>query len=78
MDIENFELDADHVGHGVEEGSGHWHAFVDDAYVGFATDGSISISGVEVGEHLLRVELYNHDHTELDQRVFDEVIFNVR
>ena len=75
--IENFTLSGN-VGGAAAPGEGHWHLFLDDSYVNYSTSNDLSVSGVGLGQHVLRAELYNNDHTELTQRVYDEVRFNVQ
>ena len=77
VSIENFTLDPDAVGTAPVDGEGHWHVFVDGDYQNYSTEDSISISGLSSGEHQIMVELYNNDHTELDDRVLDTVNVNV-
>ena len=44
------------------EGVGHFHVYVDDVYYAAAA-GSVTVSGVAAGEHEIRVELVNNDHS---------------
>ncbi|MBM4367016.1 MAG: hypothetical protein FJ102_12455 [Deltaproteobacteria bacterium] len=73
---ENFSMSTDVGGANVTD-AGHMHLYVDDAYYVFSTDGQFAVSGLASGEHTLRVELMNNDHSELSPRVFDEIVVNL-
>ena len=77
VSAENFTFDPNAIGGSNVDGEGHWHVFVDDVYYGASGDGSIELSGIDAGTHTLRAELYNNDHTELKDRVFDEEVIKV-
>ena len=77
VNIENFTLDGDHVGGTPMDGMGHWHLFLDGSYYGYSATSTLSVSGVSSGPHLLRAELFNNDHSELDDRVVYEIAISV-
>lgn len=55
------------------EGEGHWHWFIDDVYqAGVATE-SIEADPLDPGCHILKVDLRQNDHVEVDPPVSDQV-----
>jgi hypothetical protein len=75
--VTNFTLSAAHVGQAPVAGEGHWHVFVDDVYSGFSATSSFDLTGLAVGDHTLKVELYNNDHSELGMDVVAQVTVHV-
>ena len=60
------------------DGEGHWHVMVDGSYYGYSTEGSLSVTGVDVGDHEVMVELMNNDHTQLNDRVVYKIDLTVQ
>ena len=63
--VVNFTLSAAHVGQAPVEGEGHWHVFVDGVYSGFSATNTVSVTNLSVGDHVIKVGLYNNDHSSL-------------
>lgn len=61
-------------------GDGHFHYFINGVDQGpeYVSTGSIAISGLAAGAHVLRMELRNDDHSPLNPPVFSEVNFTVQ
>ena len=76
--VENFTFSEENAGGANVEGEGHWHLYVDDAYYSFGLDTTMSVTGVGAGEHTLRAELHNNDHSELDDRAISEIDITVQ
>lgn len=70
--VSGFILDGAAFGGAPETGRGHVHVFVDGTYVTATPGTSFSQSGLAVGSHTIRVELYNNDHSALAQQVSSE------
>lgn len=64
--VDDFTLDCDGVGGTNEPGHGHFHVFADGNYLTFSCASSVAIDGLAPGEHELRVELVNNDHSSLE------------
>jgi hypothetical protein len=75
--VANFALSPAHVGTAPVEGEGHWHVLVDGVYQGFSATTSAVVTGLTVGDHTLRVELHNNDHSALAVDVFAVVTIHV-
>ncbi|MDP2314128.1 MAG: hypothetical protein Q8P41_14595 [Pseudomonadota bacterium] len=73
---ENFTLDPD-LGGTPLAGHGHWSVMLDGTEVAESGTEATHLTGLESGDHVLRVELRNNDRTPLDPPVYDEVLLTV-
>ncbi len=76
--VSNFTLSAVHVGLAAVSGEGHWHVFVDGAYIGYGAALFALASRLAPGTHTVAVEMRNNDHSALPWAPFDEVQVTVR
>ena len=75
---ENFVLDPTAVGSASNvEGTGHVHLYIDGAYYNYDADGVMDVMGLASGDHTLRIELVNNDHSYLSPAVYDETTVSV-
>ncbi len=77
IQVQNFTMNAASIGLAPVPGQGHWHLFVDGVYRGLGTSLSVLASRLEPGTHVVVVELYNNDHTDLLWPAFDQVTITV-
>ena len=77
MSEQNFTFAPGSVGGAAVPGEGHWHIYVDDLYVDYSATGTVDLVGVSPGNHILRAELVNNDHSVLSPRVYDELSVEV-
>jgi len=73
--VSDFTLDAAAMGGANVAGTGHIHYSLDGALVGggMTAATTIDVTGLEVGEHTVRAELVNNDHSPLDPAVYAEI-----
>ena len=69
---ENFVLNPD-IGGANVDGEGHWAVVLDGAAIAESATGTASLSGLPLGDQVLRVELRNNDRTPLEPPVYDEI-----
>ena len=65
VEIENFVLDPLSVGSPKQEGSGHWHVYLDGKWLGYSVGDTYEIEEIPTGYHQLKVSLANNDHSTL-------------
>jgi hypothetical protein len=78
VSVENFTLDPDSFGGANVDGEGHYHVFIDDLYLGASGESTFTATNVIPGERVLRVGLFNNDHSERNPPVYDEVTITVQ
>jgi hypothetical protein len=61
----DFTFDPAAVGQIPEPAYGHWHLYVDGAYVDYGITNTYPVSGLSEGAHTITAMLADHDHTEL-------------
>lgn len=83
VEVDDFELVAP-TGQGREPGRGHYHLYLDDASGGnYLHAGAEEVldmwmpTNLSAGEHRLRIELMNHDHSPVFPPITDEITFEV-
>jgi hypothetical protein len=74
VDIRGFIMDAGAVGQAAVAGRGHWHLYVDGAWLHFGATVSVALKPVTSGPHHLRVSLANNDHSPLTPAVEDSIV----
>lgn len=72
--IENFTLAPDKVEGANAEGEGHYHVFVDGAYLVPGVADTTEIKDLAAGDHEIYVSLQNNDHTDLTTPVKSDPI----
>lgn len=77
VEITGFEIDPGAIGGANQPGKGHWHLLLDGRLV--APQGKIytTLPNVAPGQHTVKAELHNNDHSPLSPAVEDSVTFNV-
>ncbi|MGA1822409.1 MAG: hypothetical protein ACMUIG_07775 [Thermoplasmatota archaeon] len=75
--VDNFTLNESAVGGDPVEGEGHYHIYINDDLVGPYTDTMPTLTGLPAGDHVLKVELVNNDHTPLMTPIMDAVNFTI-
>ena len=77
VEITGFDLDAASIGGANKAGAGHWHLLLDGKLV--APQGKIytTLTGLAQGQHTVKAELHNNDHSALSPAVEDTVTFTV-
>ncbi len=60
-----------------KKGEGNLKYFLDEVEMGLVKSKSFSIPALAIGDHTLRIELFNNDGTPYSPRVFKEVFFSV-
>src|SRR3990170_2866520 len=75
--VGGFALDPFAVGGTNEAGRGHVHVFVDGNYYVATAATSVTISGLTVGSHAIRVTLHNNDHSAFSPAVSNEATLQV-
>lgn len=75
--VENFTMNASAIGGEPAPMEGHYHIYINDGLVGPYTDMMVTLNDLPVGEHVLKVELVNNDHTALNTPVMDMVHFRI-
>jgi len=72
-----FIIDADAIGKAAVPGRGHWHLYVDGAFVQAHAGDRVTLTSLTPGPHHLRCSLANNDHSPLDPPVEDSVVVDV-
>ncbi len=75
--IENFTMNSSAIGMDPVPGEGHYHIYINDALVGPYTDMMTVLTDLPVGDHVIKVELRNNDHTPLMPPVMDMASFSI-
>ena len=85
IEVENFEI-VDQLGNPPVDGQGHFHVFLDGVYVepngaqaqlSFRIDQLSPSNPPEPGNHELRVQLVNNDHTFIEPEVSDSITITI-
>ena len=81
VNVEGLTLDGTKIGLPAAQnpGVGHWHVYVDGKYAGLSVSDVISLPNdampsIAAGEHEIKVQLHNTDHTPLQPEVTDSVM----
>ena len=66
--VTDFTLDGVKIGTPPAPGVGHWHVYVDGEYAGLSVSEVVTLpndalSQIAPGQHELKVQLHNHDHS---------------
>jgi hypothetical protein len=77
VDIQGFIIDPEAVGKAAVTGRGHWHLYVDGAWLHFGATESVALKPVASGPHHLRASLANNDHSPLTPAVEDSIVVEV-
>jgi hypothetical protein len=84
VDVEGLTLDGTKIGLPAAQnaGVGHWHIYVDGKYAGLSVSDVISLPSdampkMGAGEHEIRVQLHNTDHTPVEPEATDTINVNV-
>lgn len=75
--IKNFTMNASAIGSDPVSMEGHYHIYINNSLVGPYTDMMVALNDLPVGEHVLKVELVNNDHTSLNTPVMDMIHFRI-
>jgi len=67
--IENFILNATSMGGPNVPGEGHYHLYINGNMAGMYAAMNVTLPGLPSGDHQLKVELVNNDHSPLDPPV---------
>ena len=82
VQVENFDLDANHAGGANQEGQGHYHVYIDGYDSGHMWQEGywpdITVDGAPVGKRQIYVRLMNNDHTSIEPKVVDRVEVEVQ
>ena len=80
VNITGLKLDGTKIGQPAAQnaGVGHWHVYVDGKYAGLSVSDVISLpndamSSISSGQHEIKVQLHNTDHTPLTPEATDTV-----
>ena len=73
IQVEGHDLSLPNYGGDTVPGQGHIHYFVDGALVSATTATYHDVTNLEPGEHTIRAELVNNDHSFLNPRVFAQI-----
>jgi hypothetical protein len=63
--IHNFTMNASAIGMDNMAGEGHWHLYINDNLIGPYTDMMTVLKDLPAGDHVIKVELRNNDHSML-------------
>ena len=78
VEIRGLELDAAAIGSPTNKpGSGHWHVLLDGKLIGPVGKLQSVLKDVAAGQHTVKAELHNNDHSPLTPLVEDSVTFSV-
>ncbi|MBI4289796.1 MAG: hypothetical protein HY671_15385 [Chloroflexi bacterium] len=76
--IRGFDIDASAIGSSANKpGSGHWHLLLDGKLVGPVGKLQSVLKALALGQHTVKAELHNNDHSALTPPVEDSITFNV-
>jgi hypothetical protein len=81
VQITGLKLDGTKIGTPPQQGVGHWHLYVDGKYAGLSVSDSISLPNdampeIAPGQHELKVQLHNNDHTPIQPDVVNAITVN--
>lgn len=71
-------LDPGAIAKANEAGKGHWHLLVDGKLVGPVGTTDTVVKGLTPGQHTIKAELHNNDHSALNPVVEKTVTITVR
>ena len=77
VSITNFTLAPASIGAAPRSGEGHFHILVDGVYAAASGELNSTLAGLAAGDHVLKVELRNNDHTDLGAEVSAFVLIHV-
>lgn len=84
VSVTGLKLDGTKIGQPAAQnaGVGHWHVYVDGKYAGLSVSDVISLPNdampsIAAGQHEIKVQLHNTDHTPLTPEATDTVSINV-
>src|SRR5579859_7754327 len=68
VQVSNFHMDGTKIGTPPQPGIGHWHVYVDGKYAGLSVSDVVTVpndalTDIPAGEHEIKVQLHNNDHT---------------
>jgi hypothetical protein len=77
VEVMNFMLNSSAIGGENMAGEGHYHIYVNDDLIGPYTDLMVTLSDLPAGDHVLKVELRNNDHSEIGVVAMDMLYFTI-
>lgn len=77
VSIMGLEMNASAIGGENMVGEGHYHIYINDALVGPFTDTMVTLEDLPAGDHILKVQLNNNDHTPVIPEVIDMIEFTI-
>jgi hypothetical protein len=77
VEVTNFMLNSSAVGGTNAPGEGHYHIYINDDLVGPYTDLMVTLDDLPAGDHVLKVELRNNDHSALGVEAMDMIWFTI-
>ena len=77
VSIEGLTVDPYAIGKAAVPGSGHWHIYLDGAFINASAVGTVTLDPLPLGPHHLRVSLANNDHSPLSPPVEDSLVIDV-
>lgn len=75
--IEGLTVNPYAIGKAAVPGSGHWHIYLDGAFINASAVGTVTLDPLPPGPHHLRVSLANNDHSPLSPPVEDSLVIDV-
>ncbi|HLF06875.1 MAG TPA: hypothetical protein VI893_06880, partial [Thermoplasmata archaeon] len=73
----NFTLNASAIGKNNTPGEGHYHIFLDGVYKDLSGYDTFNLTRLKAGNHTLKVQLFNNNHSAVVPAVFDEISITV-
>lgn len=77
VSVANFTMAPSSIGAAPQSGQGHFHILVDGVYTSASGELTSALTGLTAGDHVLKVELRNNDHTDLGAEVSASVLIHV-
>ena len=66
VSVADFALSAESIGAPAQAGQGHWHLYLNGNYMSPHADADGPLVGLQPGNHQIKVELVNNDHSSLE------------
>ncbi|MGA1872051.1 MAG: hypothetical protein ACMUHY_00130 [Thermoplasmatota archaeon] len=77
LSVSNFMLNGSSVGMMSKPGEGHYHLYINDALIGPSVDLMRTLNDLPTGDHVMKVELVNNDHSPLMPPAMDMIHFTI-
>ena len=79
LNVSNFDLvDPSTVNSTKENGKGHIHVYLDDFNEQKGAKTTFAFTGISEGQHKIKAELHNHDHSLYAPEIKNEVTFTIK